>query len=111
VIPVVLIVLPIIEASLGSVMLMLRDIEFSVGQAGRRKGRGERGGGIEGGRVGDGRLCCAFIIVPLASVRTLAGIGPVLGAGSDKAHNGQKFKGSNVGISCFIGLVLTIPDQ
>jgi hypothetical protein len=46
-------VLPIIEASLGSVMVMLRSIEFSVEQAGKRKGRGSAEE-VEGGEDGDG---------------------------------------------------------
>jgi hypothetical protein len=40
VIPVVLIVLPSINASLGSLRVMVRDIEFPAEQAGKRKGRG-----------------------------------------------------------------------
>jgi hypothetical protein len=45
-----------------------------------------------------GRLCCVFIILPFASVRTLAGMGPVLLAlgGSIKTHYGQKSTGSNL---------------
>jgi hypothetical protein len=46
-----------------------------------------------------GRLCCVFVILPLASIRALAGMGPVLPAlcGSGKAHYGQKSTSSNLG--------------
>jgi hypothetical protein len=62
VILIVLVFLPIIipegslrdKASLGSFIPMLRENEFSAEQAGRRKGRGWRGGRSEGGGAGDG---------------------------------------------------------
>jgi len=43
-----------------------------------------------------GRLCSVSIVFLSTNVTTLAGMGPVLGAGSDKAHYGQKFAGSSL---------------